>query len=294
MFATVIKAAVTRVGAYRSGVVALLALMSSLLWGTSDFLGGSISRRLPVLAVVGVTQVFGLAAAALVATITAAWSAPLGYVPWAILGAFTGVLGLLTFYSALARGTMGIVAPIAAAGVIVPLVVGLFAGDVPTGVQALGVCFALLGLVCATGPELSGGGDRRSVLLAVVAGFLFGICITAIEEGAAINPVMTVTGIRIVSVLFFVALALVVRTTGGVARSDLPQLGVIGVFDVGANLTLGLAAASGQLAIAAVLGSLYPVVTVLLAWRFAGERLRRIQYIGVALAIVGVAAIAAG
>lgn len=264
------------------------------MWGTSDFLGGLISRRLPVSAVVGATQIFGLAFAALVATVTGAWSAPLGYLPWAITGSLSGVLGLLAFYSALARGTMGVVAPIASAGVIVPLIVGFISGVQPTELQDVGVAIALLGLLFATGPELRGGGDRRSVMLAIVAGTLFGICIAAIEEGSAYSAVMTVTGIRVVAVVLFLGLAVAVRSIGGIAATDLPQLGVIGVCDAGANLTLGMAATGGELAIAAVLASLYPVVTVLLAWRFAAERLQRIQYVGVALAVVGVAAIAAG
>ncbi len=275
-------------------MVALLALMSSLLWGTSDFLGGTIARRLPVLAVVGASQVFGLIVMLAVATATGSWASPLGYVPWAVLGAVCGVLGLLAFYEALARGTMGIVAPIAATGVVLPLIVGLVGGDVLTGVEAIGIVVAVVGLICATGPELRLGGDRRSLLLAMFAGVMFGITITAIAKGSLTSAVMTVTGIRIVSVSVVALLALAVRSVGGVKRHDLPALIVIGGFDTSANLCLGLAAASGQLTIAAILGSLYPVVTVLLAWRFHHERLRPVQYVGVVLAILGVIAIGVG
>lgn len=275
-------------------MLSLLGLLSSLLWGTSDYLGGVLTRRLPVLAVVGTAQVFGLIVMAIFATASGQWSSPLTYVPWALLAAVCGISGLIVFYLALARGTMGIVAPIAACGVVVPVGVGLFTGSVPAPVQAVGIVIAIIGLICATGPELQGGGDMKSLWLAAAAGVLFGITLTAIAVGSETSAVMTVTGMRVASVIFFVLLALIKHSTGGVRPSDFPALIVIGFCDASANVTLGLASTGDNLTVAAVLGSLYPVVTVLLAWRFLHERLRPIQYAGVAVTLVGVIAISAG
>lgn len=272
----------------------LLGLLSSCLWGTSDFLGGVLSRRLPVLVVVGTAQVFGLIVMVIVATATGQWATPLTYVPWSLVAAVCGISGLIVFYLALARGTMGIVAPIAACGVVVPVIVGLFTGSVPAPIQAIGIVMAVIGLICATGPELQGDGDTKSLVLAAAAGLLFGITLAAIAAGSATSAVMTVTGMRIASVAFFAILALIKRSTGGVSRGDLPALFAIGFCDATANVTLGLAATGDNLTIAAVLGSLYPVVTVLLAWRFLHERLRKIQYLGVATTLLGVLIITAG
>src|ERR1700712_3322132 len=108
---------------------ALLALCSSVLWGTGDFLGGTLSRRVHPVAVVQATQ--GLAAVVLiiVAAASGGLSAPVGYIPWGIAAGLAGLVGLGCFYSALAAGTMGVVAPIAACGVIVPVVAGVIAGE---------------------------------------------------------------------------------------------------------------------------------------------------------------------
>ena len=98
-------------------MAALLALLSSLLWGGADFLGGTVSRRLPALLVVGASQFAGLLAITLVAVASGELDAPTGYLPWAVAAGIAGLIGLVAFYSALAMGTMGVVSPIAALGV---------------------------------------------------------------------------------------------------------------------------------------------------------------------------------
>ena len=102
--------------------------VSSLLWGSADFLGGTISRRRKAALVVGVSQAAGLVAIALVAALAGAWGDDTGYLPWAVLSGVAGVVGLVSFYAALAAGTMGVVSPIAALGVVVPVLVGLRPG----------------------------------------------------------------------------------------------------------------------------------------------------------------------
>jgi drug/metabolite transporter (DMT)-like permease len=97
---------------------------------------------------------------------------------------------------------------------------------------------------------------------------------------------------RLVSVLIFVVAALVLRTTGGVRAVDLPLLGLVGLADLGANALFATASTRGLVSVASVLGSLYPIMTVLLARFVLDERLRRIQVLGVGLSAVGVALIA--
>ena len=285
-----------RVGPYPARVAALLALLSSLLWGGADFLGGTISRRLPALLVVGASQLAGLLTVAVVAAAAGELDAPTGYVPWAVAAGLAGLGGLVAFYRALAMGTMGVVSPIAALGVVVPVAVGLARGERPGALQLLGIVVAILGVVMASGPELSGRAGAKPLLLAAAAAVGFGLALLFIAEGARTSTLMTLVTMRVTSVLV-VALLLVSlarRTPLQLSTRDLPLIAVVGIADAAANLTFGWASTRGLVSVVAVLGSLYPVVTVLLARVVHHERLAAIQNIGVVTALAGVGLIAAG
>jgi drug/metabolite transporter (DMT)-like permease len=275
----------------------LLALSSAVMWGLADFLGGTTTRRLKVLAVVGISQAFGLLVMVIFAGVTRAWVTAwddTGWIVWAVVASISGFLGLATFYSALATGTMGIVAPIAALGVVVPLVAGILAGEQPGTIKVIGVGVALVGIVLASGPELSGGAPMRPVILALVSAVLLGTSLLGVARGSESNVTMTMLGMRVLTVSILVVVALSVRSVGGAQVSMLPILAVVGFFDVGANVAFGYASTLGLLSIVSVLGSLYPVTTVLLARFVHKERLRPVQIAGVAAALMGVALISGG
>ena len=272
---------------------ALLALFSSVLWGAADFLGGTASRRLHPLAVVGVSQLAGLLGVLGYAAAVGDLRSPLTYVPWAVAAGVAGLVGLSAFYEALAVGTMGIVAPIAALGVVVPVAAGLLGGESPGAWQLGGIVAAIVGVVLASGPELNAGA-RRPLLLAAGAAICFGFVLVFVKQGSETSAAMTLVGMRLTTVPLVALLALAVRSRGGVAPADIPLLVVIGLGDAGANLAFGLASRGDDLAIIAVLGSLYPVVTTLLARFVHHERLRRVQQLGVVTALSGVVLIAAG
>ena len=288
---------------YPQPVSALLALLSSVLWGSADFLGGILSRRLPAVVVVACSQVFGLLAVAVVAVGAGALDAPTGYVPWALAAGLSGVVGLVAFYAALASGTMGVVSPIAALGVVVPVLVGFGQGERPGSLQLIGIVVAIAGVVLASGPELSGQAGVRPLVLAVVAAFGFGGALLFIAKGSRDSTVMTLLAMRATSVsvlgVTLVVMALRARRAAAPRRPrleprDLALLAVVGVGDAAANLTFGWASTRGLVSVAAVLGSLYPVVTVLMARVLLHERLGRIQTAGVAGALAGVVLIGAG
>jgi drug/metabolite transporter (DMT)-like permease len=281
-------------------MAALLALLSSVWWGAADFLGGTLSRRRPAAVVVGVSQAAGLVTALVIAAAAGAFGDDRGYLPWAVLSGVAGVVGLVSFYAALAAGTMGVVSPIAALGVVVPVVVGLAQGDRPATGQVVGIVVAIVGVVLASGPELSGRAGVRPVLLAGVAAVGFGLALLAIAKGSESSTLMTLVTMRATSVSLL-TVALVIALARGFARSqvqipprELGLIALVGIGDLAANLTFGLASRRDDIAVVAVLGSLYPVVTVLLARVFHHERLGRLQTAGVALALVGVVLIAAG
>lgn len=271
----------------------VLALVSSLMWGSADFLGGLRSRTLPAIAVVAGSQACGLVAIGVVAVVTGA-SGPASWVGWAVASGVVGTSALVSFYAALGSGTMGVVSPIAALGTVVPVLIGVVGGERPTSLTIGGLVLALLGAVAASGPELRGRAGARPVVLAALAGLGFGLALVCIERGSRSDAVMTLTGMRATSVAVFVVAAAAVRSLGGLAARDVPSLALIGVGDVGANLTFALASQRGFLSITSVLGSLYPVVTVLLARIVLRERLTRVQLLGVSTALAGVALVALG
>ncbi len=281
-------------------MAALLALLSSLLWGSADFVGGLVARRLPAFAVVAWAQACALVAAFVVCLAVGAFDAPIGYVPWAIGAGLVGTVSLAAFYAALASGTMGVVAPIAASGVVVPVAIGLLQGESPSAVQLAGILAAVVGIILASGPEVravEGGGATggvRSLVLAGVAAIGFGLVLWLIGEAAAYSVPMTLLTQRATSVVFALVVAALVRSLGGVRPRDLPVLAVVGIGDVAANGAFALAATLGLLSVVSVLGSLYPVATVLLARFVLHERLARVQQVGVSVALIGVILLGAG
>ena len=288
-------------------VAVLLALLSSALWGTADFLGGTVARRLPVLSVILVSQAAALAALLPLAAVTGGFpSLDAGLVP-GLLAGVAGLGALAAFYRALAIGTMGVVAPVAALGVVVPVAVGLVQGEAPSRAQVAGIAVAVVGVVLASGPELSGEGrgGTRSLVLALLAALGFGLVLVLLAEGSGgdeggVGDVLgTLLAMRVASVALLLAVGAVLLARGGptgarVTRSDLLGLLVIGLFDVGANGTFALASQGDLLSVTAVLASLYPVVTALLARQLHGERLAGVQVGGVVLALGGVVLLAGG
>ena len=272
----------------------ILALLSSLVWGLSDFLGGTLSKKRKAVAVIGGSQSFGLLFVSLLALGFQAWTwNQTVWINGAIAGAM-GLLGLVCFYTALATGQMGIVAPISSLSAVVPVTIGLVQGERPSAMQLTGIVVALIGVILASGPELNGKVDPRPVFLALFAALTFGFCVYFMAQGARINPTMTVTAMRAVQVFLVIILFLAIRNLGGLVKRDIPMLATIGARDAGANVLYTFAASLGLLSVVSVLGSLYPIVTVLLAWWILKERLMRVQYIGIAITFSGVALLALG
>jgi len=281
-------------------VAVLLALLSSVLWGSADFLGGLVSRRRLAAVVVGLSQAAGLLTVLVIALAVGAFDDPTGYLPWAVASGLAGMVGLVCFYAALAAGTMGVVSPIAALGVVVPVVVGLARGERPAALQLVGIAVAIVGVVLASGPELQGRAGARPLLLAAVAALGFGLALLFIAEGSQSSTIMTLVTMRATSVTVL-TVALLVALARGASRSvlavgwaDLALVAVVGVGDLLANLAFGAASRRDDVSVVSVLGSLYPVMTVLLARFVLGERLGRAQTWGVAGALAGVVLIATG
>jgi len=276
-------------------VASLLALLSSILWGGADFLGGKLSKRYQAIAVTAVSQVFGLLIGVLIVLISSSWLSPsLSWDSYFISGVFAGLLGfigLVAFYTGLATGRMGVVAPISALSVTIPLTIAFINGEKPNTGQLIGMGVALTGAFFASGPEIKGGVTIKPIIFAVIAAFGFGSAVTFIARGSETSAIMTMTTMRLATLMVALLLLARYRTIGGFTRKDLPILIAIGGADFIANLLLGVATTKGLVSLAVVLGSLYPIVTALLAFRLLHERLHKVQYLGIAFAITGVVVI---
>jgi drug/metabolite transporter (DMT)-like permease len=276
-------------------VASLLALLSSILWGGADFLGGKLSKRYQAIAVTAVSQVFGLLIGVSIVLISSSWLSPsLSWDSYFISGVFAGLLGfigLVAFYTGLATGRMGVVAPISALSVTIPLTIAFINGEKPNTGQLIGMGVALTGAFFASGPEIKGGVTIKPIIFAVIAAFGFGSAVTFIARGAETSAIMTMTTMRLATLMVALLLFARYRTIGGFTKKDLPILIAIGGADFMANLLLGVATTKGLVSLAVVLGSLYPIVTALLAFRLLHERLHKVQYLGIAFAITGVVVI---
>ncbi|MBH1938061.1 EamA family transporter [Streptomyces sp. AV19] len=277
----------------------VFALATSLLWGLADFGGGLLTRRMPALTVVLVSQLLAVATLGAVVVATGGWT-ELGPQLWyAVAAGVVGPAAMLAFYRALALGPMGVVAPVGAlGGVLVPIGVGIVLGERPGLVQFAGIAVAVAGVVLASGPGGGGAVGRESLLLTLGAAAGFGTVMVLIAEASH-----NLTGLflalfvqRLCNVLvgggaLFVSArrGAAVLPGGGLAevRAALPALAFVGLADVAANGTYSLAAHHGPVTVAAVLASLYPVVTALTARGVLDEKLRAVQASGAGLALVG-------
>lgn len=275
----------------------LLAALSSLMWGTADFLGGTYTRRLRPLSVVSVTLPAAVPLLLVAVLVSGEYRAPLDYLPWAVSSGPVGLLAVTAFYRALATGTMGVVAPVAATGVVVPLAVSLAQGSALSTVQLAGVVLAGLATVAASATRDAGPGPRAArtpVVLALVSGLGFGYVTVGIGEGAHTSVLMTLLVMRTTSSIVLLVFWLSRRRRLELSARDVGGLWLVGCLDAGANAVYGSAVRIGVFSIVVVLGSLYPAATVVLARQVHGERLQRLQLAGVLVLLVAVPMITAG
>ena len=273
----------------------LLALFSSLLWGSSDFEGGRLAKRLPAIAVTGTSQAIGLIFGLIIVVATGQWRAPAfghhGYFLPAVIAGISGYLGLVFLYAGLASGRMGVVSPISSLCAIIPVTVALLSGEHVPYLKGVGIAIALIGAFCASGPEISQGLPLRPVLLAVGAAVGFGTALTFMAKGSVSSALMTMVMMRVTTLIISGGVALKYRSFGGIRKPDLPKLVYVGIADFSANVLLGIASTRGLVSIVMVLGSLFPIMTAVLAFKILHERLHRVQYAGIFLAVLGVAII---
>lgn len=275
----------------------LLALTAATLWGVSDFIGGVLARRVPVLYVTLVGQSASLVVLGVIVLVAGPARPTLEQLAPAALAGVAAGFGLAAFYYALAIGTISIVAPIAATGVVIPVGIGLLGGDQLAPLQLAGIVLAIAGVVLASRSPAEEGSEaraatRRSIVFALIAALAIGTLFSGVDAASEHGVVWALFVLRTVAVTLLMV-------TWASRRPPLPRAALlvpllaIGLFDTTATGLFGLASDHGALSVVAVLGALYPIPTVLLARGLLKERLTRTQRTGVVAALCGVVAIAA-
>ncbi|MDP9296209.1 MAG: DMT family transporter [Actinomycetota bacterium] len=287
----------------------LLSLAAAITYGCSDFLGGMVTRKVNVLVVVLASQVLGstvLVAALLLFTHESPTASALW---WGAGAGVAGTIGVVLLYRGLADGRMSIVAPVTAVeAACVPVLFGVLVGERPSVLAVIGVATAIPSVALVSSSQdpqeaLDGSVSGRSLLTrlrgngipqAVGAGLCFGAFFILVQRAGPSGGLWPLASVRIVSILMMVVAVVVVRPSLKEAGANLVTLAVVGGLDVTANVFFVLATQRTLLSIAAVLTSLYPAITVLLATAILKERLRRVQLVGLTAAVVGIALISLG
>ncbi len=276
----------------------LFGLGAAVAWGTSDFLGGRFTSRLPVFTVglaSHLAAVFLLGLAVLVARPNASADA----VRWGLTAGLATSFGGLALYKGLSLGESAVVAPLSACGAALPVAVAVLSGESPGTAALAGIALALAGIVLvslpAEGRLFTHGRHLLPVALGLTAALGFGLFFLLIDRASASDgdALVGVLSARAGAALFTAAAGALVGGLRWPGAGRSLRLASVGAIDSVANLSFALATSRGNVAVASVLGSLYPVQTLVLARLVAGEQFTRLRLAGAALALTGVALISA-
>ncbi len=295
----------------------LLALAASVAWGFSGFVGGVASRSLRIAVVLLVSMLSGCALLLVVALLSGAPGFVGAEAAWSVVAGLMGVASLGCLYAAMAVGMISIVGPISACGVAIPVVIGLLRGEQPNALQVAGMVVAATGVVLASVERDAGKRGTRVVAglgLALVAAVGFGLWFATIDLASGHDPYWASTLAQVSSVTLALFLLLlhrgllvkreVVSAASAVAAGSRFPLGITGwllllavisgLSDAVGVLTFAMSTGYGFLSIVSVIAALYPAFMVGFAAVFLHERPARHQFVGVVMALAGIALITAG
>ena len=273
-------------------------LASAAVWGAGDFSGGLATKRGNVYLVVLLAQAIGLVCLLALALLLEGALPPARDLFFGALAGVAGVVGILALYTGLAQGRMGVVAPTTAVlSASIPVVVGIVTEGVPPVLVLVGFGLAVTAVWLLSGGGKADGIRRNELGLALLAGLGFSLFFVFIDQVSLGVIFWPLTAARVASVPLLLVYILGRRQWRGfqapqLPRNLLPIIALSGILDSGGNYFFALAAQSGRLDIAAVLASLYPASTVLLARLILKESLGPRQWFGVGVALVALVLIA--
>lgn len=266
----------------------VFAGLAAVTYGVSDFYGGMATRRTDATRVVLWSQVVGLVLGVVVAPLFGG-GIGLADVGWGAAAGLAGALGLVSLYQGLSTGRAAVVAPMS--GVlsgVVPAVAGFIVGERPSALTAAGFALAAVAVWLVSGGRLEKASGFALGALAGLGFGLFFVFLSPIPESAGLWPLIPARSASI-------AILLLLRRRAAklpVDRSTRGLIGLVGVGDMAANVFILLALQRGPLGEGAVVSSLYPAVTVVLAAMILREPVRRFQWLGLGLAVLAMGLIA--
>lgn len=268
-----------------------MSLLSAASWGAGDFTGGIAAKKADVFRIVAVAHAFGLLSMLLMAWLTRETVPPRIDLIWGAIAGLAGAFGIAALYKALAIGRMGIIAPVA--GVItaaLPVLVAITTLGLPPAIQLAGFVLALVSIWLIARPD--GQIDtHRGLGLAIVAGICFGLFLVAGKQAGPHAVYWPMVAARAASVIVMGAIALLFVKDARPLRPAIVPILLCGLLDSVGNALYLVATRHGRLDVAAVLSSLYPASTVILARIVLKERISKLQGFGIAGALVAIALI---
>ncbi len=271
-----------------------LALASAMVLGSADFAGGLAAKKASAVAVVILSNTAGLVTALALVGLVSPSGTGRQDVLWGGLAGLCGSAGAILLYSALAGGVMSLVAPTtAAAAAAAPVLAGIALGDRLSAPAVVGVGAALVAvlLVSLGGDDGSGGGRRetaRSLALALLAGAGFGAFFVFLSRTPDDHSMWPLVWARCASLSLLLVMAAARGTSLRMDRAPARPAVLSGFLDMSSSALFLIAVKHGSLAVVGLLSSLYPISTVLLARAVLDERIRRVQLLGVTLAVCSV------
>jgi drug/metabolite transporter (DMT)-like permease len=280
---------------YITAMAPLLAILASICYGSADFLGGLASRKSSALAVAAVSQFVGIAPLAIALLVAGPSTPSTADLAWGASAGLAGAAALALFFKALTLGRMSVMAPIASAtGAAVAVLIGFALGERPGPLVLAGFALAVVSIVLVaqdrSGPD---GSTQRGVLTALACGIALGAWYTCLHPTSIAAGLWPLVMARAALPL----LGLATRLRGRSLRLPREVMAIAlpsGTLDIVANVCYLIAVRQGMLSVVATLASLNPIVTVALAWSVLHERLRPVQYLGLALGIAAMAMISLG
>jgi drug/metabolite transporter (DMT)-like permease len=257
-------------------------------FGAGDFLGGIASKKSAVYTVIVSSQIVGTLVLLVAAMLLNQPIPPLEhFVIGAIAGA-VGSFGLFCLYYSLARGKMSVAAPVSAVvNALLPVTFSIFTSGLPGTTKLIGFGLALVGVWFVSRTE-EGTIRPRELAIPALAGVGFGLFFVIISRVTSVSPLWPLLGSRAASLTLFIVAARLNKQPLIVPRDQLGVTSVGGTLDMLGNVFFVISAQIGELATASVLSALYPSVTILLAWLVLKERIIRLQWVGIVLAVAAI------
>ena len=275
----------------------LLAAAAALVYGVGDYCGGRASRKIDSLVVTCAGQIFSLMLLGIFLVILGDPAPGMHDWLWGAAGGLGGFVGLTLFYYALAKGSMTVVAPLAAVvSAALPIGTGLFLGDRPSLIAYVGIVIAIVGIALVTGAVGTAHAPTKLAIVGVatLAGCGFGWMFVCLDRTSSDSGMWPLLAARIASISI-AATIIAFRGRSRLGQGRIPAIALwAGFFDMGANVLFVFANRQGMLSLVSVITALYPVSTIVLALRLDHEKANRSQFVGMACAALALVFVSLG